>query len=171
MSLSHKAFALDGHAFEVQLAPTLRQALLQGDTSALQAFIDTHWESLKDPYEGEPLSPDWRSQLEAGDVQELADFALTRYYDPKADFGIGEEWGGRDPDLPGVQRQALLGAALEEGGQAFDPGRMGSYFQDPGCAALSLQVLGQVDDGGAMGAFKRGLQQAVRAGCGAYITF
>lgn len=69
MSFSHKAFAFDGHAFEVQLAPTLRHALAQGDTSALQAFIDTHWELLKDPYEGEPLSPDWRAQLEAGDVR------------------------------------------------------------------------------------------------------
>lgn len=171
MSFSHKAFAFDGHAFEVQLAPTLRRALAQGDPSALQAFIDTHWELLKDPYEGAPLSPAWRSQLEAGDLQELADFALTRYYDPKADFGIGEEWAGLGPDLPEVQRLALLGAGLEEGGQTFDPGRMGSYFQDLGCAAMSLQVLERVDDDGALGAFKRGLQQAVHAGCGMYVTF
>lgn len=171
MSFSHKAFAFDGHAFERQLAPTLRQALAQGGTSALEAFIDTHRALLKDPYEGEPLSPDWRSQLEAGDVQELADFALTRYYDPKEDFGIGAEWAGLEPDLPGVQRQALLGAVLEAGGQAFDPGRMGSYFQDQPCAAKSLQVLGHVDDGGALGAFQRGLQQAVRAGRWIYVSF
>ena len=170
MSFSHKAFAFDGHAFEVQLAPTLRHALAQGDTSALQAFIDTHWELLKDPYEGEPLSPDWRAQLEAGDVQELADFALTRYYDPKADFGIGEEWGGLGLELTEAQRQALLGAALQEGGQTFDPGRMGSYFQDRQCAAMSLQVMEHANEG-ALGAFKRGLQQAVHAGRGMYVTF
>lgn len=163
MSFSHKAFAFDGHAFEVQLAPTLRHALPQGDTSALQAFIDTHWESLKDPYEGEPLSPDWRAQLEAGDVQELA-------YDPKADFGIGEEWGGLGLKLTEAQRQALLGAALQEGGQNFDPGRMGSYFQDRQCAAMSLQVMEHANEG-ALGAFKRGLQQAVHAGRGMYVTF
>lgn len=171
MSFSHKAFAFDGHTFERQLAPMLRQALAQGGTSALDAFIDTHRAVLKDPYEGEPLSPDWRSQLDAGDVQELADFALTRYYDPKADFGIGDAWGGLGPDLSGVQEQALLGAALEEGGQTFDPGRMGSYFQDPGCVAKSLQVLEHVGDGEALGAFKRGLLQAVHAGCWVYITF
>lgn len=170
MSFSHKAFAFDGHAFEVQLAPTLRRALAQGDPWALEAFVDTHWEALKDPYGGEPLSPGWRSQLEAGDLQELADFALTRYYDPKADFGIGEEWDGLAQGLPGAQRQALLGAALQEGGQTFDPGRMGSYFQDRQRAAMSLQVFEHVDDG-ALGAFKRGLQQAVGKGRGLYVTF
>lgn len=170
MSFSHKAFAFDGHAFEVQLAPTLRRALAQGDPSALQAFIDTHWESLKDPCEGAPLSPAWRSQLEAGDLQELADFALTRYYDPKADFGIGEEWGGMAQGLPEAQRQALLGAALQEDGQTFDPGRMGSYFQDRQRAAMSLQLLEHANES-ALDAFKRRLQQVVGEGLGMYVTF
>ena len=41
MSFSHEAFAFDGHAFEVQLAPTLRRALaLMGhaDDGPLGAF-------------------------------------------------------------------------------------------------------------------------------------
>lgn len=41
MGFSHKAFAFDGHAFEVQLAPTLRRALaLMGhaDDGLLGAF-------------------------------------------------------------------------------------------------------------------------------------
>jgi hypothetical protein len=45
----------------------------------LGAFIDAHRIELRDPYEGEPLSEDWRSRLESGEVQELGDIALTQY--------------------------------------------------------------------------------------------
>jgi hypothetical protein len=121
---------------------------------------------VRDPYEGEPLTEDWRSKLEAGDVQELADFAVTRYYQPSADFGIGEAWQALSNELPEAERAALLGSPFE----GFDPGRMGSYFQSERVAAHSLRALRNLS-GPAAERFKQGLSEAVDSGRGIYVTF
>jgi hypothetical protein len=166
MSLSHKAFAFDWSAFELELAPQLKLGLQRGDTELLEGFIEAHRKSLRDPYEGEPLPEDWRNLLEAGDIQELADFALTRYYLPSADFGVGEEWSVLSEMASEAERHAMLGSAFE----SFDPGRMGSYFQSSRIAAASLQILGTLGDGPSE-VFKDGLRKAVNSGLGIYVTF
>lgn len=166
MSFSHKAFVFDWSAFELELAPQLKLALQQDDAGRLETFIEVRRSSLRDPYEGEPLPEDWRSMLEAGDIQELADFALTRYYQPSSDFGIGEEWSIFSEGLSEAERLAFLGSALAD----FDPGRMGSYFQSTRVAKASLQVLQTLASTTAE-AFKEGLRQAVSSEQGIYVTF
>jgi len=109
MSMSHKAYGLDWRLFEAIVRPVLEQALIDHEPSGLIALIEGDIDSFKDPYEGEALSTGWLSGLENGDVQEIADFALTKCYDPNANFGLSESWMQIDDALPGDPRNALLG--------------------------------------------------------------
>jgi len=170
LSFSHKAFIFDWLKFEHELLPTLRLALQRNQTEPLVAFIEMHLESIKDPYEGEPLPQDWRSLISIGDVQELGDFALTRYYQPTEDFGLSEEWGSLSERFSALEKSALLGVSLAEAGTAFDPGRMGAYFQRPEEVALSLQLLQQAGHQ-SLEPFMAGLSQAAALGKGLYVTF
>jgi hypothetical protein len=92
MTHDHTAFAFDEGAFRRELAPLLDRALESGETSALDAFIDDHRAALADPSTGEPLSEDWRTALSGTGVQRLAAVALTSYYDPGRDIGLGAGW-------------------------------------------------------------------------------
>lgn len=167
VSFSHKAFEFDWAAFEREFAPTLGQALKANDAALVEEFIEQHRGALCDPYEGEPLPPDWRSVLEVGDLQELSDFALTRYYLPTQDFGLSDEW----TDLSESQmKMALLGEPFGEPGNSFDPGRMGAYFQTPSRAAESLKLLRACGDP-RLSTFINALSKIVGAGKGLYVTF
>src|SRR4051812_47274759 len=108
MSMSHKAFAFDWDEFDGGLVPILAAALDAQDGTELAAFIERERDHLTDPYEGDPLPTDWRALLEVGDVQELADFALTRYYRVREERGIGPAWIGVGQSLPECQTRALL---------------------------------------------------------------
>jgi hypothetical protein len=110
MSMDHRAFAFDWTAFEGGLLPILVRALETEDQGPLSSFIEAHRRELRDPYEGDPLPHDWRSLLEHGGVQELADFALTRYYRPEDDRGLGPEWQAIDDMAAPAVRATLLGA-------------------------------------------------------------
>jgi hypothetical protein len=48
----------------------------------------------------------------------------------KDDEGLGACWLHVSEWLPQPQRAALLGTSFGPAGNLFDPGRMGSYFQD-----------------------------------------
>jgi hypothetical protein len=139
--MSHKAYAFDWDAFDFGLAPVLLAALEANDGTELAEFIDREREQLTDPYVGNPLPEDWRGLLEAGDVQELADFALTRYYRAREEHGVGSAWLGLSESLAEDQSQSLLGVPFGVGGRLFDPGRLGSYFQSPAVACESLAAL------------------------------
>lgn len=111
LSYLHKAFVFDSDSFERELAPLLRFALTQDEPKLLISFIETNRHSLRDPYEGEPLSPQWQSLLSSGDVQELGGFALTRYYQPTEDFGVAEDWSNlleSEPQTQEVGKPAML---------------------------------------------------------------
>jgi hypothetical protein len=170
MSMSHKAFVFDWEAFRGELAPLLAASLEDGDPARLVEFGGRHRESLRDPYEGEPLGDDWAEHLEVGDVQEVADFVLTRYYDPTADGGIGEAWAEIEARLDAGQRLALLGRPFGPEETPFDPGRMGSYFQDGDAVRRSLEVLRQAD-GPELRGYISTLERAVRRAKGVYVTF
>lgn len=163
-------FIFDWLKFQHELLPTLRLALQRNDSEHLVAFIEMHIEVIKDPYEGEPLPQDWRSLISIGDVQELGDFALTRYYQPTEDFGLSEEWGYLSERLSAIENTALLGASLAEAGTAFDPGRMGAYFQRPEGVGLSLQVLQKAGQQ-SLEPFMTGLSRAAALNKGLYVTF
>jgi hypothetical protein len=137
VSMAHKVFAFDWAPFDDDLAPVLLAALDADDGAELAEFIDHEWPRLTDPYEGEPLSADWRARLETGELQELADFALTQYYRVRENHGIGAAWLGLSGSLTPEQSAALLGAPFGVRGRLFDPGRLGSYFQSPATVGKS----------------------------------
>lgn len=170
MSMSHKAFAFDWIGFDRELAPTLALALKEDATAPLEAFIDDHLDDLCDPYEGEPLLIDWRALLSVGDVQEVSDFALTKYYRLVEDFGVGDNWLDLSTDLSESQQRALLGEPFGEKGHLFDPGRMGAYFQSPERVAEALRLL-QVSGDERLEQFIGRLSEVVAAKKGLYVTF
>lgn len=166
--MDYKAFAFDWNAFQRHLARILRDALSSDSVAELAAFIEHHRESLTDPYEGEPLPQDWSSLMESRDVQEYGDFALTLYYSPTADFGIGSSWVAVSDDIP--EPDALLGEPFGPPYNLFDPGRMGSYFQTPDTVSSSLRSL-SADDRPELSDFVDLLERCGAEGMGVYVTF
>ena len=168
--MQHKAFAFDWTSFDRDLHAILVSALQDAEASHLVRFIDDNLDFIRDPYEGERLQPDWKTQLQnVDDVQELGDFALTRYYAPDSDAGIGGAWLDLDESIEQL-RDKMLGHAIGPPDNLFDPGRMGSYFQTPALVAelsVGVQRVAHpyfVD-------FQTMLQGAVVNGSGLYVTF
>jgi hypothetical protein len=147
-----------------ELAPILSRALESGDPTELRAFVAAHRDTLTDPYEGEPLD----DALDGADVHTLGDHALTRYYDASAPGGLGDAWEELAEDLSPAQRRALLGAPLGPAKNPFDPGRQGSYFQDPDAVRASLAALAGVDG---VDDHVAVLRAAAAKGQGVYVTF
>lgn len=174
MSMDHKAFAFNDDAFRSELRGLLEQALQEGQVATLRAFIEAHRAELSDPYEGAPLDDDWESQIEIKDAHQYGDFALTKYYDPTDDVGLGASWQAVDEVLTshGLAEHILLGASLA----GFDPGKQGSYFQSP---TMVRENLRRVDDllatkpalTGQLAALRSMLDATARRGMGLYITF
>jgi hypothetical protein len=96
---------------------------------------------LTDPYEGEPLSADWRDTLGSRDVHNYGDYALTRFYDPANSCGIGYPWTRLDDQLPEPAANAMLGFPIGPAQNRFNPGAYGSYFQTPSDVEESLALL------------------------------
>jgi hypothetical protein len=171
--MNHQAFAFDYAAFERELRPLLTSALASDDPRELGEWIDANLSQLTDPYEGEPLTEDWRERLEAGDVQEHGDFALGKFYDFDLEMGLADDWQAIDEQLERAGSSALvLGRPLA----GFDPGRQGSFFQSENEAQQSLAALTALVERepklGALFAPAVGmLQEAVRAKRGLYVTF
>lgn len=166
--MEHKAFAFDWNAFQGDLAPVLREALSSDAEAELAAFIERHRQSLTDPYEGEPLPEDWSSLMDNRDVQEHGDFALTHYYSPTDDFGIGGSWLALADSFPAAH--ALLGTPFGPEHRLFDPGRMGSYFQAPDTVNKSLRELSNADRP-ELSDFVNLLENCRTGGMGVYVTF
>lgn len=141
MSMEHKAFEFDWQAFEGELLGVLVCSLEQDNKDELISFIDKNHQSIKDPYKGEPIDTDWKENIEVGDIQEYVDYALTKYYEPCEDYGLGYDWAEIDDSMPEEVKNALLGKSINGGGTNFDPGRMGSYFQSPEELQRSLSKL------------------------------
>src|SRR6059058_715754 len=91
--MSHRAYAFNWQSFERdELHDILAAALESGDPRSIAEYIEAHREAVKDPYQGHPIAPDWQATLANRDVHEYGDFALTRFYNPADDRGIGEPW-------------------------------------------------------------------------------
>lgn len=178
MILAHRAFAFDYTAFHDQLRPLLLKALEANDDSELRSFINANLSQLTDPYEGEPLEKGWQALLENDDVQELGDFALTKYYDSDLDIGLDIDWEaiGELLEKAGVSPTMVLGTALGPLDAPFDPGRQGAYFQsntDVAEALAQLQTLLHAQPALAsdLAPLQGMLQQAARGRRGLYVTF
>ena len=179
MPMSHKAYAFNWRVFERDELPgLLSRALETRDTAGLLAYVERNRQALKDPYEGNALAENWQDLLENQDVHEYGDFALTRFYDPNADSGLGYCWNELDDALPEEDREVLLGSPFGPRHNRFDPGRYGSYFQTPRQVAgtlarfrgLDLSWLEEHDQVFARG-FEGLLEECVAGGLGLYVTF
>jgi hypothetical protein len=133
MSMEHKAFLFNYDEFTATLAPILFAALANNDIQPLMRYIEENREHLKDPYEGDPLDPQWMDLVEPMDAHQLGDFALTRFYSPTEDIGLGYTW---EASLENVRREVnedaeaiILGEPFGPSSHPFDPGKMGSFVR------------------------------------------
>lgn len=133
-------------------------------------YIEDRHNSLKDPYLGNPLNEYWLEMLENRDVQEYGDFALTCFYDPAGNWGIGNRWIEIDELLFESHRSALLGFSIGSVGKLFDPGGMGSYFQTPEQVLQSLEVVCNLNIP-FIAIFRELLEISSQQGFGIYVTF
>lgn len=170
MPMHHKAFAFDWTRFERDLLPPLTTALESDDPAPLIQFVNEHRSEISDPYEGDPLPEDWQVEFEVDDVHNAGDFALTRFYDPTADAGVGYDWPRLDDELSAEAAAALLGTPIGPSDNRFDPGKYGSYFQWPEQVPESLRALSGLDDP-AVRNFRGLLERCAKSGLGVYVTF
>jgi hypothetical protein len=173
--MEHKAFLFDFERFNLELRPLLEVSLGCGSCLGLKNFIEEHFEQLCDPYEGEPLRSGWEAMLEAHDPHQYGDFALTKYYDPLADIGLGHDWESLQAIVAALVEAGspILGITVGPYNDPFDPGKMGSYFQSE---ELVLQNLRSVEGAYAEKPEEIGpplamLKAAADAGTGLYVTF
>ncbi len=170
MTMSHKAYAFDHAAFTTELAPLLRDALQTGSRESLDRFVDHFRPVLSHPWGAVPLPASWREELEVGDVQEVADLALTKYYTPDGEAGVGEAWPAWQESAPPDVARCLLGAPFGPVECPFDPGRMGSYFQSPEEVIASQICLSRMVTP-SLARFKELLAHAASLRKGLYVTF
>lgn len=179
MSMSHKAYAFDWKAFQRdELVGLLHDALATDDPASLIRYIENNRNALRDPYEGEPLPVNWRDMLENNDVQEFGDYALTRFYDPGDDWGMGNWWSKISNRFPPSDRNALAGFCVGPENNPFNPGRQASCFQTPEQVKQSLGTVEKFDplkleeyQRKLLATFKTLLEDCVEKRLGLYVTF
>ena len=174
--MEHKAFVFDYESFERELRPSLEDALATGDTSRLESFISMNLDALRDPYEGQPLRADWASLVEVKDAHQYGDFALTKYYNPTADIGLGSVWE-RVQDLaasPSRTSSPILGTTVGPSDAPFDAGKMGSYFQSARSVRENYEYVLELAKSTRSAELNKAaemLEEAARNNAGLYVTF
>ncbi|MFV1985438.1 MAG: hypothetical protein ACC657_17955 [Thiohalomonadales bacterium] len=166
----HKAFEFDTEKFNVEFQTLLVSSLESDNIDQLRKFINENIDRIKDPYEGEPVDKLWEDTLEVRDVQEYADHALTKYYDPDDDYGLSDDWVEIDDMLDRNARLAILGDSIRGGASSFDPGRMGSYFQTKAQIERSIIVL-ESNGHEELIEYIKFLKKCLKNNKGIYVTF
>jgi hypothetical protein len=173
--MEHKAFVFDYHPFEQELLPILSEALNSNDCTQLIRFIQSSLSSLTDPYEGEPLTIGWEDLIETADAHQYGDLALTKYYDPKHDIGLGAGWNSVQELMPlELTTSPILGHLIGPQSNLFDPGKLGSYFQSQNQVQESIHLLSKVAHHNLSPKLDEAVQvleQALRCKKGLYVTF
>lgn len=173
--MEHKAFVFDYQPFEQELLPMLEDALISNDCTELIRFIRLNLDNLSDPYEGEQLTKDWESLIVVADAHQYGDFALTKYYDPKLDTGLGAGWNSVQELIPpGQTISPILGRFIGPHANPFDPGKLGSYFQSEHQVQESIHRLRNVARQNLPSTLVEAVQmleQAQQDKKGLYITF
>lgn len=134
--MEHHAFLFDTERYHDGMEDLILDASRFGNTDVLEKYIDENRDSLKSPYTADPLDENWRDELVNGDVQELADFILTRCYDPEGDIGLGEDWEAlcgamEELDLSGGTEYYFVGEEIQRGNFVLDPSGMGFGIIEP----------------------------------------
>ena len=142
MSMEHKAFDFDWDEFEIALLPVFLSTLASNDSTGLLEFIELNLENITDPYEGDKLGKNWQVEISSYSIQEIADYALTKYYSVTEEFGLGNSWISQTDKLSKKEVDALLGTSFK----CFDPGCYGSYFQSLGQLNESIKILSNIKD-------------------------
>jgi hypothetical protein len=179
MSFEHKAFVLDYQSFESQLKSVLESALESENVSQLSNYISQNQTYLKDPYEGQPLTNEWESMIESQDPHQYGDFALTKFYNPTEDIGLGYDWENVQAVLSQklTNVSSVLGSPIGPASNYFDPGKMGAYFQSPQQVMENQQLLessfnqGELESSAELEKMLEMLQAATSEGKGLYVTF
>jgi hypothetical protein len=145
MTMQHRAFLFDFVGFQSELAGILEAALQSGSAAALIRFVDERRSSLRDPYEGEPLPDDWQHLVDSMDPQQVGDVALTRYYNPQDDRGLGPAWEAAADSVERIATSLgyspVLGRTIGPPGRHFDPGKMGAYVLSPADVENALDAI------------------------------
>src|SRR5690242_7249687 len=108
MSMEHKAYVFDWDAFHDELSGTLYAALATGDAEPLVAYINARIGRIRDPYEGELLTDSWEGMVKIKDAHTYGDFAVTKFYDPGDNIGLGYQWQAIEHLLSSELRDASL---------------------------------------------------------------
>lgn len=180
MGSEHKAYIFDFNKFSKELKPILELALASGEIESLRNFIISNKSHLCDPYEGEPLADNWEGMIEVKDAEQYGDFALTKYYDPLTDQGLGYFWENIATIISEHSNSSyatILGEPLGTADCYFDPGKLGSFFQDSEHVKYSISVIEQLENiyNGALkdeiSSYLKLLKEALIGDKGVYVTF
>lgn len=179
MSLDHKAFIFDSDYFVDELANILENAILTNHDYELIIFIENNLPYLKHPDEGDNLNSAWKEEIEIGDISEYGDFAITKYYNPKENIGMGGGWMQFDDLLSqqlNIDTSCFLGTRFGCSENYFDPGKQGSYFQSLEQVKQNLKLLTflpkiELDNQPNIYNFVKMFENALDVQQGLYITF
>lgn len=180
METQHQAFPFDHEGFLGGLAPILSRALASGDTEGLVGFIEDNLDQLRSPYPGNTVPTPWRAMFEGElDVSELGDFALTRYYDPSDDVGVGSGWEEvynlAAAEVEADTDELIFGAWFGPADNRFNPGRVGSFIRPWETVRRQRQAIAARISSGAYSdailALDRMLAAADERKQGLYVTF
>lgn len=176
MPMQHKAFSFDNDLFTDDLSPVLYSALDTGSVTELIRYIESNLAQLRDPYEGQALDAHWQELLQTRDPHQFGDFALTKFYSPTEDVGVGVDWEVVDINVRKATngRSTLLGRSFGPVGKLFDPGKYGSYFQSHNDVADALALLRTAALSGNRSELKAALRMfdhAAQDKKGLYVTF
>lgn len=131
--MEHKSFLFNTSAFTKELSEIILTAGETNNEELLISFINQNLDHLKSPYSGEELTSEWLEELETEDIQELADFAMTKYYNPDEELGLSYVWESLlelfdDLDLKYNREYYILGESLNFKNFILDPSKMGLGF-------------------------------------------
>ncbi|MFB9235271.1 hypothetical protein ACFFWC_06925 [Plantactinospora siamensis] len=134
METEHRAFSFDFDGFMANLAPVLQRSLETGDAGALTRFIEANLDRLRSPYPGIAVPTPWPAMFEDEPaVHDLGDFALTRYYRPNDDLGLGSGWAEvynvAADEVETDTDELIFGAWFGPEHNRFNPGRIGSFIR------------------------------------------
>jgi hypothetical protein len=146
-TMEHRAYPFDYEGFTRDLRADLDAALATGDCTRLRAFIQANGSRLRDPRTGEPLELSWETRVEPKDAHQYGNLALTRFYDPEEDVGLGNDWDDLNDllnELLGEAARPTLGEPCGPPDNPFDPGQQGAFFQSPEQVKASLRQIEQL---------------------------